>query len=160
MKLRIPTRAARQVANQDAFKWQVFFCLIPRRLDEFTVIWMERASRRKMTSIKYARLGPILFARNTYVYGPITNALMQPGVYKDVESAAAQQPGLFNPAAGQVFIPSLWSRSISGAQAGNLAVQGGLVSPLGQGRQVFPISGAANAGPPAQGGYNPPPPQP
>lgn len=156
MKLRIPTRAARQVANQDAFKWQVFFCLIPRRLDEFTVIWMERASRRRLTSAQYTRFGPVLFARNAYVYGPITNALMQPGVYKDVESGAAQQSATVQ----QLVAATNVGRGLSQAQAGNLAVQGGPVNAAGQGCQVFPISGTAYVGPPAQGGYNTPPPQP
>lgn len=149
MRIRIPQQFPDPMK---LFKWHVYFTLLPRRLDAETVAWMENIARRKTTSQAYHRIGPVRIDRPFYLYGPLTNVLTQPGVTVDVSAAQQVQPG---PAPNKPY-----GYGVSQPQAGSIALSGGSIGNLGQGCQGVHAQGAANAGPPAPGGYNPSPPQP
>lgn len=117
-------------------KWKVTFAWWPVRVSPLEVQWLCSVARRDRGLIIHQ--GMSIFERiivrwNRWEYGPVTNALTQPGT-EDGNTA--------------------FSNSISSSKVGGAAVQGGPSNALGIGSQNVQASqnGAAHAGVAAQGG--------
>jgi hypothetical protein len=122
---------------QDQYKWHVHFAWLPVRLDQNTVVWLERVARRK--SARDSRVVSLwrfsYRIGSQFDYGPITNVLMQSGVL-DVGAG------------------------VSAAQASGNSVQSGSIAAFGQAMQNVQLSGNANACIAPPGGLNTSAPQP
>jgi hypothetical protein len=143
MKLKLPSLKLWKMRSAqvfiDGFKWHVYFCWHPVRVDDHTIAWFENIARRRMmvdVQVLY-RAGRLGWLKSPYQYGPIANVLMQPGV-----------------------IQGVYGDGISAAQAGSFAVQSGPASATGQQVQNVQLQGLANAGAAPPGGLNITPPQP
>lgn len=129
--------------EMEQYKWQVFFAWWPRRIDSTTVVWLERAARRRLNrdTIYKKIIWRLRWLEDGYVYGPVSHALMQPGVSQNDIAGAAQQQSI-----ASAGVPN---NTLSGT-----AIQGGPSPALGQLGQNVSVSGFAHAGRTASGGLN------
>lgn len=131
MRFRIP--------QIDMFRWQVFFALWPRRIDQETVVWLEPAARRAIL-IPTAR--SLFQQRVHWDYGPVGYVLSQPGVAVDAKYSSAAAQSLNT------------SGCVSSAQAGGPPLSSRLGSIVGQSGTHFPARGPNYAGHPPSGGLD------
>lgn len=126
-------------ANMKEWKWRVWFAWYPVRLDATTIVWLENVARRRYPNGNVEKLfGSVLIVRRPWIYGPAVNALTQPGVIDDFVAGS----------------------SVSAAQASSASIPSGSLSVAGGTGPLVLGAGNSNAGNPAPGGLNTPPPQP
>lgn len=125
----------RRRAKARQIKWQVVFAWWPARVSDTEVQWLCSVARKDRGLLVHSDMSfweRLIIKWNHWEYGPVTNALTQPGVIEDA------------------------SNGISSAQVSGAAVQSRLGAALGQAGQVIqaPAYGNANAIYPPHGGLN------